>query len=104
VRAGVPAEEWDSFRGDEGGRREFRVAMLLLAVAAGYPAVARQWFELLRNLDSVTPPLTIQFPEASQVELKQFTNLYDENLRKVRVPLTKDLLVKWLDRVERFTF
>jgi hypothetical protein len=44
VRAGIPAREWDDFRADEGGTGESRLAMLLLAVAAGQPAVAREWF------------------------------------------------------------
>src|SRR5687767_5135366 len=32
---------------------EFRVAMLLLAAAAGYPALTRDWFEQLRSADQI---------------------------------------------------
>ena len=51
VRAELSPQEWDSFRGDDGGKQEFRIAMLFLAVAAGQPAVAREWFKRLRRLE-----------------------------------------------------
>ena len=54
VRASLPTDEWDAFRGDESRSGEFRLAMLLLASAAGYPAVARAWFEQLRRVDLAT--------------------------------------------------
>src|SRR5437773_4117254 len=44
VRAGIPAEEWASFCGDQKMNGEFRLVMMLLAAAAGYPAVVRRWF------------------------------------------------------------
>ncbi|HEY5029492.1 MAG TPA: hypothetical protein VIK39_13865 [Candidatus Angelobacter sp.] len=104
VRAGVPVQEWDGFRGDEGGLREFRVALLLLAVAAGQPAVAREWFKLLRLRDSGVETLSDEVTVANGSQWDCFKELYNETSKQVKVPLTPDLITKWLDRVERFTF
>lgn len=101
VRAGVPAEEWDSFRGDEGGLREFRIAMLLLAAAAGQPAVAREWFGLLRTAQGTLPE---HADGTNSVDWVVFRKLYYENVDRAGFSVTNELLAKWLDRVERFAF
>jgi len=104
VRAGVPAQEWDRFRGDEGGLMEFRVALLLLAVAAGQPAVAREWFKQLRLHESGVETLSDEATGANGPEWDCFRKLYNETSKQVKVPWTQKLMTKWLDRVERFTF
>lgn len=102
VRAGVSAEEWDGFRGDSGGGQEARLAMLLLAVAAGYPAIAREWFRELRNHSAGA--VREQGAGASAAEWKKFDDLYTETSRRVASPNSSELIGKWLDRVERFCF
>jgi hypothetical protein len=104
VRAGVSAQEWDSFRGGEGGRREFRVAMLLLAAAAGQPAVAREWFRLLRRGTSLSLSLPDDAAHSNRREWSVFRRLYDDTSRQLANPLTNDVVAKWLDRVELFAF
>jgi hypothetical protein len=77
--------------------------MLLLAAAAGYPAVARTWFE--RLLD--TPPAELfteeHDPETDPAWL-QFKKVYEATFSHITSPVTKDLFAKWVDRVERFAF
>jgi hypothetical protein len=105
VRAGIPAEEWEAFRGDETLHGEFRVAMLLLTAAAGYPALARKWFALLRDADPsvllISDDITVGPDTKAWLSFK---NLFDATIVKTSPNLTRDLISKWLDRIERFAF
>ena len=103
VRAGVPSTEWDRFRGDEGGFGESRIPMLLLAVAAGQPSIARDWFQLVRQQADGLPPLD-EIPDPNKPAWTEFRKLYDETAKQMRMPLTPDLVSSWIGRVERFTF
>jgi KAP family P-loop domain len=102
VRAGVPETEWDSFRGKPRGTGECRVALLLLAAAAGCPAVAREWFASLRNVDPAAVLIDGQGEEHQHAEWREFKRVLDATfVTKTDLP---DLYSKWLDRVERFAF
>jgi len=104
VRAGLTAKEWDEFRKVPGGPQEFRLAMLLLAVAAGQPSVAREWFARIRSLgpSDLLPPT----PQAGDNPLTwaAFCNHYNQIRTDTAAQVTPALLEKWLARVERFTF
>jgi len=102
VRAGVPRGEWDSFRGDEKASGECRVAMLFLAAAAGYPAVVRDWFAVLRSTDPQTVFSSNGAAEFKSAEWERFKSVHSKT--PAQQPLSKELCSKWLDRVERFTF
>jgi hypothetical protein len=102
VRAGIPAEEWDNFRGDDGGAQESRLAMLLLAVAAGHPAIARDWFRVLRSHQ--TPAIPEEASGAGTADWGKFDKLYEEALLRVSSRAAPELITKWLDRVERYCF
>ena len=103
VRAGVPSNEWNSFRGDEGGRGESRLAMLLLAIAAGKPAMARSWFRILREQpDNLTA--TSELAGGSRVDWESFRRSYEETKKQVKRSVTPEMVSKWIDRVELFTF
>jgi hypothetical protein len=109
VRAGIPYDEWNIFCGDKKKPGEFRIAMLLLATAAGYPAVVHQLFDRLRELDQATPLITIPLGQQNDSKLfaqawEQFKKTYDDTCGQAGFTLTKDLLEKWLNDVERFTF
>jgi hypothetical protein len=104
VRAGVRSKEWDTFRGDEGGGGESRLAMLLLAVAAGQPAIAREWFKLLRQLETGGVPPSYEAAEATRPAWEDFRRLYKETETQVKGLLTQEMVTKWIDRVELFTF
>jgi hypothetical protein len=104
VRAGVPSKEWDTFRGDEGGVGESRLAMLLLAVAAGKPAIAREWFNILRRRDDGDLPLPSEMPEMNRTAWKNLLGLYGETKTQVKVPLSQEIIAKWTERVELYTF
>jgi KAP family P-loop domain len=104
VRAGVAAAGWDRFRGDEGGLREFRLPMLLLAVAAGQPAVAREWFRLAQQHMGGPLPALENLSERNAAAWEEFRRFHEALEKQMHVPLTRDLLTNWISRVERFTF
>ena len=104
VRAGIPADEWISFRGDGVTHGEFRVAMLLLASAAGYPAVAREWFNTLRNANSTALFISDDSDKSAPGPWLQFKTVYDATFAQATPKPTRELFVKWLERVERFAF
>lgn len=97
VRAGVPKDDWDAFRGDEKQSGEFRVAMLLLAAAAGHPASARNWFDELRG---ATPTATKATPSEAQRARQAFMDSFHETQGQVATLN----LAAWLRCIERFTF
>ena len=98
VRASVPQSEWAAFSGDHRLDGEFRVTMLLLAAAAGYPAVARGWFAKLLT----TPPAKLfeEMPEDDR-GWTQFKSVYDVTFT---TPPGHEIFIKWISRVERFAF
>ena len=113
VRAGIPKEEGETtFCGDTKKSGEFCLAMLLLALAAGHPAVARKCFDILKDennkptelLASDDVPLSLKDVPPSKKAWSEFIAVYNETCREIKTPLTNDLLKKWIDRVERFTF
>ncbi len=105
VRAGIPENEWQDFAGDDSHNGDFRVAMLLLAAAAGHPSVVREWFKLLRNHDWTTTDLTdVPLDEASKKSWDDFRTAFTQTFDKITQKPSTKLFEKWLDRVERFTF
>jgi hypothetical protein len=102
-RAGLTSNEWDSFRELSGGPQEFRMAMLFLAVAAGQPSVARDWFLRLRNLDPDELPSGPQ-PGDNPRAWTAFYTQYHPIRTDTAGQFTPAQQEKWLARVERFTF
>jgi hypothetical protein len=100
VRAGIPKDEWRRF--SNGG--EHRVAMLLLAAAAGYPASAREWFGKLRNGDPRTVLSAKDVSSSDPIGWNQFKNVQKETFTNGTEPLTNEIMAKWIQRVEIFTF
>lgn len=104
VRAGLPQRDWDHFRGDGNATGEFRVAMLLLAAAAGSPVLAREWFRTLR----LSNPDALSLPEneadTGRPEWQRFKRAYGATVAEVTPVLSGETLAGWLDRVERFSF
>ncbi len=93
VRSGLPAQEWDTFRDDDGGKGESRLAMLLPAAAAGHPAVARDWFATLQGAAA-----------SDSIEWPLFKRAYDKLVSDKNFETSGDLLETWIHRVERFAF
>lgn len=104
VRAGIPAEEWDTFRPDGSARGEYRVAMTLLALAAGHPAGVRLWFALLRGLDESLAVKVEKPPALSLADWQLFQQVHQQLQQAMAPRLTRTMLRRWLDRVERFAF
>lgn len=104
VRANLPADDWDRFRADSGGEGQARLAMLFLAVAAGQPAIARTWFATLRQIDAGSWALPEFVSVDHAAEWKEFKRLCAETSKQMTVPLEPNLIVRWLDAVERFSF
>jgi hypothetical protein len=103
VRAGIPQKEWEVFKGDTQKYGQFRIVMLLLAAAAGYPAVARDWFKFLRTLEDSS---SLQNLNNSNTDpgWKKFQELYQKTLVGQTPNLTPEIFHTWLDRVEIFAF
>jgi hypothetical protein len=104
VRAGLAADDWSSFRGDRKVSGESRIAMLLLAAAAGSPALARDWFKIFRNADPTAVFFSDEDPRSKQAEWREFKRIYDATFAKTTFNITPALFATWLERVERFTF
>ncbi|HEY4359297.1 MAG TPA: P-loop NTPase fold protein [Acidobacteriaceae bacterium] len=104
VRSNLHSEEWNQFRGDMGGEGQSRFAMLLLAVAAGQPAIARTWFAALRQGDTGSWMLPDAVEGNHALEWDEFKRLCNTTSSQMSVPLTPKLVRVWLDRVERFSF
>ena len=104
VRAGVPSTDWDVFRGDEGGLGEFRIPMVLLAVAAGQPSIARDWFKLVWQSAGSELPESDGMTDGNKVAWTEFRRLFKESEKQMQMQLTRDLVTNWIGRVERFTF
>jgi hypothetical protein len=99
LRAGIAESSWEEFRGDGGQHGEFRIAMLLLAAAAGHPAVARQWFAVLRErMPHEVPSSDV---EADADGWQQFKSMYE---RTVGLGAPTEARTTWIDRVEQFAF
>lgn len=114
IRRDTPDEtqvSWTAFQGDEKSNGEFRIAMLLLAVAAGRPSAARGWFAKLQ----AEPALFATARAASRktkangsVEDPEW-NRFLEHARAVygsgKTGEEKHALFsQWIHRVERFSF
>jgi len=104
VRAGLRQEDWNEFRGDKSLSGEFRVAMLLLGAAAGSPALARDWFNILRAADPTALALSDDDEYVKHSEWIQFKRVYVATFAQTNVNFSRSLFIKWMDRVERFTF
>lgn len=102
IRAGVGGGGWDDFRADHSGGAECRVAMLLLAAAAGYPSVAREWFEVIKTNSSsgIFAVFEADPPERPE-NWDRFKKAFDQ-VWTTDVP--RELFADWIDRVERFAF
>jgi len=101
LRAGIPATDWNDFRGNGNVDGEFRLAMLLLASAAGYPAEAREWFKRLRDLG---PEKLLADTTESDTGWCQFRKMFQSPFSAGDVSATKRRLAHWLDQVERYMF
>jgi len=103
IRTGV-TEGWGSFIGTEknpiGG---YRAPLLMLAVAAGYPALARQWFDGLASSSSWIPSKR----QTENSENKQWESLVDA-LDKMKAnefaPFDQERVRKWVTEVRRYAF
>jgi hypothetical protein len=102
LRAGLVESEWSEFRGDGMAHGEFRIAMLLLASAAGHPAVAREWFRLLReNAPHEVQPADV---EADAKGWEQFKTVFESTVGRVTPTPSRAMVLKWIERVEQFAF
>lgn len=103
LRAGLPRDEWSAFRGQD-QQGEFRGAMLLLAAAAGHPAVARQWFERLRVDDATTILAGQNEGEDLHPSWQQLKKVYRATFDPPLMEQTKGVFPKWIARVARYAF
>ena len=120
VRAGLTDEQWTRFRSDGNRPGESEIAMLLLAVAAGYPSIVRNWFAALHRAGGTTweiGPKDELSKDGRWPDLKAALDRFDKQtgvseeekngrqswLPKLPMPEKneKPVLHRWLPRVER---
>lgn len=124
VRAGLKAEDWGKFCPNHNQPGQSAVAMLLLAVAAGHPSIARDWFAALRRAGGNSWVVSQEDAsrqragwtelEAALDQMAKLAGASEESIAerlKNWLPLLpgpkgdgEPLLYTWLPRVERFAF
>lgn len=111
IRSGVDAAGWKQFIGSASTpAAEYRTPLLMLAVAAAYPGLARQWFDGLENASGWSPlPETVRPGNERGVTEEQAdwhslaAALVTMNAKEF-APLDREQVKKWLPRVKRYSF
>jgi len=104
LRAGVAESNWNAFRGDGAATGEFRIAMLLLAAAAGSPAVAREWFDRLQKKGPGVLLDTNESDEDQDPRWLAFKQVYLSTIGTVEPTRSREDFADWIERVEQFAF
>lgn len=114
IRRDTPDEtqvSWAAFQGDEKSNGEFRIAMLLLAVAAGRPSAARGWFAKLQAepaLLKVARSASRKTKSNGSAEDPEWTHFLGHARAVYGSTKTGEekhaLFTQWIHRVERFSF
>jgi len=105
LRAGIPEKEWRAFRGNGSSTGDFRIAMLLLAAAAGSPAVARDWFHDLQTSDPVKLLNTRSNKnKTTDAEWLAFREVYSATCKDPSAQPTLADFSKWIEHVEQYAF
>jgi len=100
VRSGIPQEEWLTFSGTDGVPGEYRMAMILVVLAAGNPSAARPWFRYIATTHEQLGPGT-SFTPAEWIALK---SIYRDTSNHDLEDFDRSRLLTWILRVEPFTF
>ena len=108
IRSGVEAAGWEQFIGSAASPvAEYRTPLLMLAVAAAYPGLARQWFAGLENASGWIPLPTVMKPANERGEQADWDSLPAALVTmnaKEFAPLDRERVKKWLPRVKRYSF
>ena len=109
----VDEDDWADYLGPNESAGVYRVPLLLLAVASGFPALARPWLLWLRE----TMPTRWQFDEArvklltekykdttDRADWEQLAQCFDQLNLQDWPPPDPALLVTWVPRVARYSF
>ncbi len=111
IRVGVEGSEWPQFLGSAGALGEYRTPLLMLAVAAAYPALAQKWLDAVVVKGTWTP----EFADAPGLGIaggnprpSPAWNDLIAAVVQMRVeefaPFDKSVVQRWASRVKRFTF
>jgi hypothetical protein len=113
VRVGVGETDWSAFLGTPAAPGTYRVPMLLLAVTAAFPALARPWLHSLLEATPATWPLSEDDVRSLTDRHRDATDGADwERLAGGLGRLSLDdwrapdaqLLATWVPRVARYSF
>ena len=113
IRVGVDRKQWPTYLGSKNSAPEYRVPLLLLAVSAAFPSLARPWLLWLRE----TPPTRWQLEETDvDVLAGRYSDITDrQDWERLRASLNlmelegwpapdKQTLAEWVPRVARYSF
>lgn len=105
IRSGVDSERWNNFIGAATNPvAEYRTPLLMLAVAAAYPGLARQWFDgLLENKSWM--PVGSQAPTADgNAEWQNLGGALTLLAADKFAPFKEAQVEYWVPKVKRFSF
>ena len=113
IRVGVSPSEWTDYLGFNGSSPNYRVPLLMLAVSAAFPSLARPWLIWLRE----TPPTHWQLDADAVAALATKNNDTTERadweklqqcLNRLDLdgwtPPNHEVLAMWVPRVARYSF
>jgi KAP-like P-loop domain-containing protein/TIR domain-containing protein len=107
IKVGLGPEERAEFLRDTPGMSQFKIVMLLLAVATGMPSISRQFFESLMSEDYTIPEELIVSPSDSiksdpeWKRLRDWLNNHEKDHWKL---ITRMLLAEKAQQISRYSF
>ncbi len=111
IRVGISPDEWEGYLNPDGGIESYRVPMILLAVSAACPPIARPWLNwLLEAKPEKWGNLTgsIQELSSSQKSYKESWKELAKCLTEMKIDEwaspTPIALEKWVPKVARYSF
>ncbi|HYF36991.1 MAG TPA: P-loop NTPase fold protein [Prosthecobacter sp.] len=118
IRVGVDAGSWETFIGPGETAGEYRVPMLMLAVASGFPSLAGSWLQWLQETapgrwmlgDAEIADLTARYGHAGdEEEWRRLGRALDQMMQDAHWPPqwpspTRDRLKTWVPAVARYSF
>ena len=101
IRVGIEGENWEKFIGNSSNLDgEYRIPMLMLAVAAAFPALAQKWFNYLDDASGWLPAKK----DAKGTDFEKLALVLDEMGVNQFAPFDRERVRYWLKRVERYAF
>ncbi|HRE83215.1 MAG TPA: P-loop NTPase fold protein [Opitutaceae bacterium] len=111
IRVSVPEPEWSAFLGDSDHPGTFRIPLVMLAVCAGFPAVAKKWIQVIHRAESLsswipelTPAVRATFTTWELADLQELISALRAMNADEIIPIDQRIVQQWAARVARYSF